>query len=72
MVAAQVSKKGEYFPYRIVPHTVEKTPSPPRYPDFLVGTDFGSQSLGLQVGKELSVFLPPFVLEGCPVSDDKT
>lgn len=46
---------------------------PSCHPNFLVGTDSGSQyCLGLQIGKELSILLPPFALEGCPVSGDKT
>lgn len=50
---------------------MEKIPLLSSDPSFLVGTNTRSQSQGLLVGKELSIFLPPFVLEGCPVSEDK-
>lgn len=71
MVEVQASKKESSLPTE-VSHSVEKTPSPLTTPFSDWHRLWVSESRVVSGEWGLSIFLSPFTLEECPISEDKT
>lgn len=71
MVEVQARKRKNTLPTELTPNSGEN-PLPSHHPIFWLAQTVGLTVWGCKWGKGLSIFLPPFTLEECPISEAKT